>query len=241
MQPFGFTHEAGGGHAYSRGLLDDTGTTPPRGLPGRDCRTPRGTSQDSRPRAQAWRTAVQEHAAAKGTPNSSPTWRQWTSCSRPASSTPWSSTERSRPWDTTASFVSCAPTSSPDAHCDPAVPPYASRPSPPVSCSMTGGRSSSPCRRSSAQRVHIAVSVLGYSQALPRHGGALLRRRAHLRESGAGLRLVRRCHPAGMGRQPQGRGDRPCTRRRALQRTLQAVGPPLWLRAQGLPSLPPAD
>ena len=37
-----------------------------------------------------------------------------------------------------------------------------------------------------------------------------------------GDRLVRRRHPAGMGRQPQGSRDRTRARRRALQRTLQA-------------------
>ena len=45
-----------------------------------------------------------------------------------------------RPWDTTARFASCVPTSSPGAPCGPAAPRYASRPSPPNSCSMTGAK-----------------------------------------------------------------------------------------------------
>ena len=83
-----------------------------------------------------------------------------------------------------------------------------------------------------AQRVHIAVSVLGYSRRFH-----VMRRLAVTPSIPVRVwyerSLVRRRHPAGMGRQPQGSRDRTRARRRALQRTLQATGPPLRLRAEG--------
>ena len=137
------------------------------------------------------------HAAAKGTPSSNPTWQPWTNYSRPASSTPWSSFATSRRWDTTARFAFYAPTSSPDAPCVPAAPPCVSRPNPPSNCSMTGVRSSS-CRWAYSESVYRRQ----YPGLLPRFhvmAAALLRRRTYLREPGAGLRLVRWRHPAGLG------------------------------------------
>ena len=130
MQPFGFTLKPEG-HAYSGGLLYGYRNSTTKGSA--RARLPNASGriaiQSAAPSSGADRH--QEHTAAKDTPRSSRTWRQWTSCSRPAPPTPWASTARSRPWDRTASFVSCVSTSSP------AAPPYVSRPRPPGNCNMT--------------------------------------------------------------------------------------------------------
>ena len=222
-------------------MLDDTGTTPARGLPRRDCRAAFGVHRKTVGRALK-----------RGGPPSRGRRRERYAKLRPYMATvdkllqagvynwPWSSTARSRPWDTTARFASCVPTSSPGAPSGPVGPPYASRPNPAVSCSMTGVRSSS-----------LSLVVLRESTSLSASWATRAASTSWRRLAAMPSTPTRAWYGpspgfggvswAGLGRQSQGRGDGARARRRAFQRTLQATGSPLRLRAQGLSSLPPEN